>query len=197
VAVLPSSTIFYGGEAAAIGFELINPPDGVNAEFYFGFIHPDGASVFTFSPVAELLGPVGPLSQAVATRLTPPGFSRSTPTLVGVTVPLLPTPGIPVGTYLYYPLLVRAGSLQDNTLDEADILAVDLKPILYTPILRSPNPTDPFLLATASAAGTTIELFGEKDPAGPPTSLRELRTTDVHGAIGIHQFDAAARLSGG
>ncbi len=111
-----------------------------------------------------------------------------------MTVPLLPTPGIPVGTYLYYALLVRAGPLQDNTLDEADILAVDLKPILYTPILRSPNPTDPFLLATASAAGTTIELFGEKDPAGPPTSLRELRTTDVHGAIGIHQFDAAARL---
>ncbi len=63
VAVLPSSTIFYGGEAGGpIGFELINPPDGVTAEFYFGFIHPDGASVFTFSPVAELLGPVGPLS---------------------------------------------------------------------------------------------------------------------------------------
>lgn len=128
--VLLSGNQFHGGEPFSAGFTVQNPPDGAAAEVHFGILLPDGQTIFRITATGALVGPVPGLADMVPLEAAPPGFSHSTHSLFSVTIP---TAGIPLGRYLFFSALVSQGTLLDNQLNPGDIVALDVKPLTYTP----------------------------------------------------------------
>ena len=117
-----SGSQFQGGEPFSAGFVVQN--DGPVAEVHFGLLLPDGVTMFRITAAGGLVGPVPRLAEMVPLEAAPPGFSHSAPTLFSVTIP---TSGIPLGRYVFFAVLVSQGAILDNTIDNGDILALDVK----------------------------------------------------------------------
>ncbi len=129
VAVILSGSDFSGGEPFSTGFTADNA-GGPPAEVYFGVMLPDGATLVSVTPSGTLAGPIGALSELVPFDTVPAGGARSAPAaLSGV----IPTAGIPTGTYRFFAGLVVAGGLADGRVDPGELLALDVKPLVYGP----------------------------------------------------------------
>ncbi|HEV8676393.1 MAG TPA: hypothetical protein VGX21_20340 [Methylomirabilota bacterium] len=125
-----SGSQVHGGEPFTLGFDVTNPAGGTAAEVHVGILLPDGVTFFRFDAAGALIGPAHSLVELTPLEAAPPGFAHSAPAFFST---IVPSQGIPVGTYLFYAALVRLGALGNNALDPGDLLALDVKPLTYGP----------------------------------------------------------------
>jgi hypothetical protein len=123
-----NGTAFQGGESLVFGFDVANPSTGVAAEVHVGILPPGGAAVFRFDAAGRLVGPIVSPAGLLPLEPAPPGFAHSAPGFFSV---IVPTGGIPLGTYRFFAALVRQGAFRDDSLDPGDILALDVKSMIY------------------------------------------------------------------
>src|SRR5262249_41143924 len=122
-----SGSQFKGGEPFTLGFS-VNNAGGATADVHVGVILPGAVSFFSFGSAGTLVGPFHSVSQLTPVESAPTGFTDSRPAFFSTTIP---TQGIPLGTYLFFAALVRAGTLLDTAVNDGDLLALDVKTMLY------------------------------------------------------------------
>jgi hypothetical protein len=123
-----NATAFRGGDPFVLGFAVANPADGVPAELHLGVLLPDGTTFFRFDAGGGVIGPLGSLAGLVPMEPAPPGFDRSAP---GFLSAVMPTHGIPEGTYHLFVALLRQGAALDGWVDAAEVLAADVEAFVY------------------------------------------------------------------
>lgn len=127
-----SGSEFHVGQAVTVGIEAENQGGNPPADLYVGALLPDGQTLIFLSGPGVLVGPTSLATPAAFTRLqaVPPGFVLHAPALSQFTFP--PT-GVPVGTYQVFAGLARQGAFEDNRIDPDDILALDVKALVFSP----------------------------------------------------------------
>lgn len=119
------------GEPAAIGLIARNPLVGAPAALHVGFILPDGKRAVFVGPAGALSAPAS-LDDAGAfplARQTPPGFVVSTLTFARVTLPK----DLPPGAYHVFVALVKPRAARARSMPAADVLASDLRRVVFAP----------------------------------------------------------------
>ena len=133
VRVILSGSQFRAGQTLTVGLVAATPSGAPPADLFVGVVLPDGrtAIFFTGSPGA-LSGPVSLATPARFPRLrpAPPPFTLNEAAFFRFTFP--PT-GVPPGAYWVFAALVRQGGLLDDQVGGADILALDVAALTFSP----------------------------------------------------------------
>ncbi len=132
VRITLSGSHFRPAQTLTIGLQAENPPRSEEADLYVGAILPDGQSVVCVSNSGTVAGPLSLGTPSLCPRIqaAPLDFSLNTPSFFQFT---FPPAGVPPGTYQVFAALVRQGALEDNRIDPGDILALDLKVLVFSP----------------------------------------------------------------
>lgn len=120
------------GQPLTMGVEVRNPLGNVDADLYVGALLPDGQTALFFSGPGVPGAAVSLSSPAQFPRMqaAPLGFAVSAPSFFQFA---FPAAGVPPGTYRVFAALVRPGALADNRIAPDDILAFDLKEVVFAP----------------------------------------------------------------
>lgn len=128
-----SGTSFRGGQTLTVGISVDNPVGQPEGDLYGGALLPDRSTV-VFLSASGGLGGVAALAHPAAfvpIQVVPPGGTVNVPAFFRFTFP--PGALLPPGTYTLFLALVRRGVLLDDRVDPADILAIDVKTLSFSP----------------------------------------------------------------
>ncbi len=130
--VTVSGSGFHAGQTVTVGVEAEDPAGNPAVDLYVGALLPDGQTVVFLSGSGGLAGPSSLASPAEFTRLQamPQGSVLHAPSLFQFTFPSM---GIPPGIYQVFAGLARQGAFADDRIDPGDILALNLKVLVFLP----------------------------------------------------------------
>jgi parallel beta-helix repeat protein len=127
---------FHAGEILRVGLGARNPGPTVTADFYFGFILPDGVTVLFVTRLAPLDGVLTRLDADprtfrpfTAALEVPQGFEATVADFLVYAF----SGGELLGRYTLLTLLTPAGAFADGQVDAGDILAQTLQPFTVSP----------------------------------------------------------------
>lgn len=131
-----NQTILHSGSALHVGLTAENPMPVFNADFYFGFLLPDGVTICFMTSLSPLVGQCLPLSASprtfpslAANFQVPQGLNLRLPDLLVFTF----GGGEPQGTYFAFAVLTPAGAFGDGSIDPADIIASSVQALTFGP----------------------------------------------------------------
>jgi hypothetical protein len=127
-----SGSAFRAGDTLTVSLDARNPLGNVEADLYVGALLPDGRTAVFFTAPGAVGAPVslGRPSEFPRMQAAPLGLEMASASLVTFR---FPTAGLAPGTYQLFAALVRPGALADDRVDPDDVLALDVKPVSFTP----------------------------------------------------------------
>jgi uncharacterized repeat protein (TIGR01451 family) len=131
VALLLNHTTLQPGQTLIVGVHVTNPGEALVVDAYVGAILPDGTTLVFVTPSAMTA------SSFAATASWPPYAAGVTlpEGLAAVVNPLFSytfTGGEPAGTYQLFVVLTPPGAFDDGSIDDGDLVALDLQPVLFS-----------------------------------------------------------------
>lgn len=125
-------TEFRAGDILTVGVTASNPDGGPPAELLVGVVLAEGVTALFFLPSGTVSEPlsVSDRTRFPAFRSLAPGTTFSLPVFLRFA---FPPAGVAPGTYRVFAALVRQEALSDGRLDPGDVLALDIKPLLFSP----------------------------------------------------------------
>jgi len=132
VALSLSSTHFRVGDTLTVGISVANPEGNPLAALFVGLVLAEGVTARFFQPDGTVSASITLTDPArfVAFRMAPPGFNLAAPVFFRFT---FPATGVPPGTYRLFAALARADAIQDGRVDPGEVLALDAKPLVFSP----------------------------------------------------------------
>ena len=127
-----SGAAFRPGQTLTLAAAAVNPAGGLAADLYVGAVLPDGQTTVFLNATGEVaaLTTLATPLQFRAALPAPACFVFSDPAFFRFT---FPATGLPAGTYHFFAVLARQGAFADNVIRPGDILASDVKTLIYTP----------------------------------------------------------------
>jgi hypothetical protein len=131
-----NQSAFRPGETLRLGLRFDNPGPSVTADFYTGFLLPDGVTLVFFTSLTPLTSTMTRLD-ADARTFPPLLINLPFPQGLHLTFEDIATftftGGEVPGSYALFALLTPPGAFQDGRVDPGDLLSLAVQPFTFSP----------------------------------------------------------------